>query len=92
MQDYSFALIFKGAVVNVFGFGPRGSGFESRWGLGTFSAEENVSTRSQDRVQCYIVVSPLVRQFQPTPAGFTATHNHSVVAGFPPAVILAALR
>ena len=58
-------------MVSAFGFGPRGSVFESSWGLGIFSAEEVVSTRSED------VVSPLVRQFQPTPTGFTATHNHS---------------
>ena len=76
-------------MVSVFGFRPRGSGFES---LGIFSAVENVSTCSEDRVQCYIVVPPLVRQFQPTPARFTATHNHSGVAGFPPVVKLAPVR
>ena len=60
-------------------------------GMVIFSAVVNVSTRSANRVQCYIVVSPLVCQFQPTPAGFTATHNHSGVAGIPSAIILAAV-
>ena len=81
-----------GVMVSAFGFGLRGSGFESPRGLGIFSAVENVSTRCEDRVQYYIVVSPLVRQFQPTPTGFTATYNHSVLVGFPPAVILVAVR
>ena len=78
-----------GAVVTR--FGSRGLRFESR-GLDIFSALDNVSARSEERVQRYIVISPVVRQFQPTPAGFTATHNYSGVGGFPPAVLPAAVR
>ena len=80
-------------MASAFGFGPRGSGFESRRGLGIFSAVEDVSTRTEARVPRYVVVSPLVRQFQPTPAGSSHTiTNHNGVAGFPPAIILVSVR
>ena len=75
------------AVVSVLDFRAE---FESRQGLGSFSAVETRSTGSEVRVQCY-TVPPLDRQFQPMPAGLAATHRiTNCVADSLPAVIMVA--
>ena len=64
------------AVVSEYDFGPEVLGFEPRQGLGIFSALKEL------KVQCYISISPLLRQVQPAPAGFPATQTTMMLQVF----------